>query len=94
MTFCLYSPRRVSGLEIMNASTGEYEPVDLAKTYSVASSDHLLKNLGGEGAFRYAVLDKDFMIPDVVLFIQYFRKVLGGRVPDMYQSPEGRISMK
>lgn len=88
------SPRRVHNLEIMNSNSGQYEPVDLAKTYSVASSDYLLKNLGGEGAFRYAALDADLMTPDVDIIIQYFREVLGGKVPDMYQSSEGRISMK
>lgn len=88
------SPRRVHNLEIMNTNTGQYEPVDLAKTYSVASTDYLLKNLGGEGAFRYAILNTDLMIPDVDLVIQYLREVLGGKVPYIYQSPEGRISMK
>jgi 2',3'-cyclic-nucleotide 2'-phosphodiesterase (5'-nucleotidase family) len=46
--------RRISNLMILNAMTGEYETVDPKMTYTVASIDYLLMEMGSSGILRYA----------------------------------------
>ena len=88
------SPRRVSDLEILNASTGTYEPVDLSRTYTIASNNFLLRDLGSEAAFRYTVCDPDLGITDAEVTSQFFRGKLQGEMPARYAAPEGRIVIK
>lgn len=85
------SPRRVSDLEIYNKATGQYEPVDPSRTYTVASSNFILRELGCSGAFRYAKPDVDLGITDVEATVMYLRDKLRGSIPSNYSSPEGRI---
>lgn len=88
------SPRRVSNLEIYNKATGRYEPFDPMRTYTVASSNFILRELGCSGAFRYAKPDADLGITDVEATVMYMRDKLQGTVPSYYSSTEGRITIK
>lgn len=85
------SPRRVSNLEILNRTTGNYEPVDLQRTYTIAGSNYVLRDLGSEAAFRYTVCDADLGVTDVEVTVQYFRDTLQGVMPARYAAPEGRV---
>lgn len=85
------SPRRVSNLEIYDKATGRYEPLDPARTYTVASSNFILRELGCSGAFRYAKPDADLGVTDVEATVKYLRDKLRGTVPSNYASTEGRI---
>lgn len=87
------SPRRVSNLEIYNKATGRYEPFDPMRTYTVASSNFILRELGCSGAFRYAKPDADLGITDVEATVMYMRDKLQGTVPSNYSSTEGRITI-
>lgn len=88
------SPRRVSNLEIYNKATGLYEPMDPSRTYTVASSSFILRELGCGGAFRYANPDADLGVTDVETTVKYLRDELKGIVPSRYSSTEGRIVIK
>lgn len=88
------SPRRVSNLEILNKATGQYEPFDPTRTYSVASSNFILRELGCSGAFRYAKPDVDLGITDVEATVKYLRDTLQGTIPTNYSSTEGRIIIR
>ena len=85
------SPRRVSNLEIYNKATGQYEPVKPSRTYRIASSTFILRDLGCSGAFRYAKPDEDLGITDVEATVAYLRDKLHGNIPSNYSSTEGRI---
>ena len=85
------SPRRVSNLEIYNKATGQYEPVEPSRTYRIASSTFILRDLGCSGAFRYAKPDEDLGITDVEATVAYLRDKLHGNIPSNYSSTEGRI---
>ena len=70
---CLFSyvgdgRRRVSDLKIMNAKTGILEDVELEKTYTVASFDYLLTEMGGSGILRYAQADDKYWGTDLEVF--------------------------
>lgn len=88
------SPRRVSNLEIYNKATGLYEPMNPSRTYTVASSNYILRELGCSGAFRYAKPDVDLGITDVEATVKYLRDKLNGIIPSRYSSIEGRIVIR
>lgn len=88
------SPRRVSNLQIYNKSTGQYEPMDPSRTYTVASSNYILREQGCSGAFRYAKPDEDLGITDVEATVKYLRDKLNGIIPSRYSSIEGRIVIR
>ena len=82
--------RRVSDLRIMDATTGEYYPVDLNSTYTIASIDYLIIDLGSSGILRYAELDDAYWTTDLEAIVYYIDK-LGGVIGEGYEGPEGRI---
>lgn len=88
------SPRRVSDLEILNRTTGQYEPVDPSRTYTIAGNNYMLRDMGNDGAFRYTQCDPDLGVTDAEVTVQYFRDKLQGAMPERYTVPEGRISIK
>lgn len=88
------SPRRVSNVEIFNRTTGIYEPIDPSRTYTIAGSSYMLREMGDGAAFRYTVCDEDLGITEVEVTVQYFREKLQGVMPARYASPEGRITIK
>lgn len=72
------------------------EPLDVDKTYTIASHDYFLKN-GGDG---YIMSGKcniylDSVISDSDLIAAYIRDDLGGVIPEKYADPygEGRITI-
>lgn len=71
------------------------EPLDLAKTYTVASHNYMIKN-GGDGyvMFQDNKLIKDCTMLDNEVLIDYITKELGGSVGKEYSNPygQGRIS--
>ncbi len=84
----------VSGeYRVKNVMVGD-EPLDLEKTYTVASHNYLLKN-GGNGAtmFYGCKLLKDETIADNELLVKYVQEYLNGVIGIEYENPmgEGRI---
>ncbi|MBE6837722.1 MAG: bifunctional metallophosphatase/5'-nucleotidase [Ruminococcus sp.] len=78
---------------VKNVMVGD-EPLDLDKTYKVASYNYLLKN-GGDGAtmFYGCKLLKDETISDNELLVKYVQEYLNGVIGLEYENPmgEGRI---
>lgn len=73
------------------------EPLDLTKTYTVASHNYMLKNSGdGMTMFDGAKVVQDEVMSDVDLLSKYIRDNLGGNVGAAYANPEGegRITVK
>ena len=70
------------------------EPLDLEKTYTLASHNYMLKN-GGDGysMFQGCKLLQDEVMLDNQVLINYITGSLGGEVGDQYAEPygEGRI---
>lgn len=65
--------RRVKNVQVLNQA-GEYEPIDLGKTYTLASHNYMLKS-GGDGINMFMdnkVLQDEVMIDNQVL-ITYIR---------------------
>jgi 2',3'-cyclic-nucleotide 2'-phosphodiesterase (5'-nucleotidase family) len=85
--------RRVSHVQIWDKASQQYLPVDLNRTYTLASFDYQIKNLGCAGIFRYATLQEEHLPQDIEVLATYIREVLGGHIGRAYQSTEGRITI-
>ena len=72
-------------------------PLDVTKTYTVASHNYMLKS-GGDGMtmFKGSKIIRDEVITDVDLLSSYIRNQLGGNVGSDYANPagQGRITTK
>ena len=85
-------PYRVKNVEILDEKTGTYLPLDVKKSYVVASHNYLLLEQGsGASMFRDAeILLNDGML-DVELIEKYIVEHLGGVIGQEYADAQGRI---
>ena len=76
-------PYRVQNVQVMNRETGEYEALDLEKTYTLASHNYMLKSQGDGfamfGAANINLLQDEVMLDNAVL-INYIQSMPGGDV--------------
>ena len=86
----------VSGeYRVKNVKVGD-EPLDLAKTYTLASHNYMLKSAGdGMAMFQGCTLLQDSVMIDNQVLINYIVDVLGGVVGEDYADPygQGRITV-
>ena len=86
----------VSGeYRVKNVKVGD-EPLDLAKTYTLASHNYMLKSAGdGMSMFQGCTLLQDSVMIDNQVLINYIVDVLGGVVGEDYADPygQGRITV-
>ena len=73
------------------------QPLDLTKSYTVASNDYLLKQ-GGDGMtmFKGCTVAKDNMMLDADVLSGYIKDTLHGTIPADYANPagQGRITIR
>ncbi|MCD8391081.1 MAG: 5'-nucleotidase C-terminal domain-containing protein, partial [Firmicutes bacterium] len=85
--------RRVSDVEILNSDTGEYEPIDVNASYTVASIEYLLKESGsGYTMFDGAEIVNDAGILDTQVIEDYI-ETLGGTIGEEYSNVRDRINI-
>ncbi|MGM9942159.1 MAG: bifunctional metallophosphatase/5'-nucleotidase [Bulleidia sp.] len=84
--------KRVSDIQVLNSSTGKYEPLDLTRRYSVASQSFFLLSQGDGYTMvsKGRVLNNNGMM-DVELLEKYITENLGGVIPDTYQISADRV---
>lgn len=84
---------RVYDIMVLNKDSGEYEPIDLTKNYSIASdSYHLLECGDGMSMFAGAtILQNDGML-DVEAFETYITENIGGVIGKEYAKVDNRIT--
>jgi len=84
---------RVYNIKVLNRESGGYEPLDLNKTYSIASdSYHLLECGDGMSMFENAkILQNDGML-DVELLEKYITENLGGVIGEAYAEVKTNIT--
>ena len=73
------------------------QPLDVSKTYTLASHNYMLKQ-GGDGYAMFGTdnvkLLKDGVMIDNQVLINYIVNNLGGVVGEQYAAPQGRITIK
>lgn len=76
---------------IKNVMVGQ-EPLDLEKTYTLASHNYKLQNMGdGYSMFADNVFTQDNVMLDNQVLITYITEGLGGTIGTEYAEPQGRI---
>ena len=84
--------RRVSDVEILDKQSGEYVDVELSRTYTMATLDYLILELGGSGIFRGIEPDPTYWGADIEILRSYLENNLGGTRGSEYSEPQGRIT--
>jgi hypothetical protein len=86
--------RRVKDVQVLNKTTGTYEPIVLTKTYTLASHNYMLKS-GGDGINMF--MDNTYTREDILLdnqvLISYITDTLKGVVPASYGTSQNRITL-
>lgn len=84
---------KVSNVNVLNQQTGKYEPLQLEKTYTLASTDYAIVNGGFRNAFKDAKVLRNGFMHYCDCFVEYFQKHLGSHITSQYAQPEGRITV-
>ncbi|MBR5514791.1 MAG: 5'-nucleotidase C-terminal domain-containing protein [Clostridia bacterium] len=80
---------------MVETSKGEYTPIDLEKTYTVAASNYILKQSGyGYSMFADNNCLVDSTTLDYQILAQYISHNLGGEILEKYTAPDQRIVIK
>ena len=87
------SPRRVSDLQILDRTTGQYRPVAPDRTYTIAANNYLLLNKGGEAMLAGCTDVRDTGTTLVDIMCSHITKQFNGTIPDNYAKPDGRINI-
>lgn len=86
--------RRVSDVQIWDESEKKYKPLDVSRTYTMASLDYLLLDKGGSAIFNHVDPIEDYWGADVEIVANYIQRVLNGKISASYALPEGRIVIR
>ena len=75
---------------VQNVMVGD-APLDLEKTYTLASHNYMLKNQGdGYNMFQDLNILQDEVMLDNQVLLNYITDTLGGNVGEEYQDPYGQ----
>ena len=87
--------RRVTNVQVLNKSTGKYEPINAKKIYTLGGIDYTIV-YGGDGFAMFkdakVVTPADAKMTDSKVVLSYIEQKLGGTIGDEYAKPQGRIS--
>ena len=87
--------RRVKDVKVLNKETGKYEPIKADKTYTLASHNYMLHDMGdGYTMFADNKYLQDSVMLDNQVLITYIKDQLKGVVGEEYAKPQGRITIE
>lgn len=89
-------PESISNLVVLNKKTKKYEPIDMKKTYNLATIDYCIVGGGLQGILKKNNIVKPNIIRYNECLIQYVTKNLNGYIGKEYANPtgQGRITIK
>ncbi len=82
----------VSDVLVLDAATGNYLPIDLARKYTICTTDYY-NSSGFYGMLKECKLLKATTVLCRDALSDYIEKTLGGTLGSAYTSPQGRITM-
>lgn len=85
---------RVKDLCVLNKQTGEYEPIDLNRTYTLATIDYCVTGGGLQSKLRNVKVLKESICRYNDALITYVTEKLNGVIPERYAKPQGRINIQ
>ena len=88
------APRRVSNVQVLDRKSGEYEPIDTERTYTLATINYILSDMGSDGCLRYATTISADLGRDTDVLATYIGTHLGGEIKAEDAQVEGRIVIR
>lgn len=86
--------RSITDLVVLDKNTNEYVPVDMDKTYNLATIDYCITGGGLAGLLKKNNITKPSIKVYNECLIQYVTEVLKGHIGEEYAKPQGRIKVK
>jgi len=87
------SSHSVSDVAVLNAQTGQYEPIDPERTYTLAVTDYCVTGGGFNNKLKDCKVVKDAIMIYSDAFIKYVTEALKGHIGEEYGKPQGRITI-
>ncbi len=82
----------VSDIQVLDAATGKYVPIDPNKKYSVSTTDYY--NSGGfDGMLKDCTVLKNTTLLSRDILADYLTSTLGSNIGDAFKQPQGRIKI-
>ena len=82
--------RRVSDVMVLDKDAGEYMPIELDRTYYIATNSFIAGKSNGYSMFGMGEIVKDYGILDVIALIEYVT-TNQNVIDEMYAELDGRI---
>lgn len=82
----------VTDVEVYDEATGSWLPIDPTQTYTIGTTDYCI-NDGMNGTLKECATVTLPQQYDGDTFADYMETTLGGVIPDIYASPQGRITI-
>lgn len=86
--------KRILNLMVLNKQSGDYEPVDLQKTYSLATIDYCVKGGGLQSKLKKNKITRQAIMIYNECLIKYITEHLNSTIGKEYAAPQGRINIK
>lgn len=84
----------VSDIMVENRKEGRLEPLDLERTYQLATIDYCISGGGFMGLLKQNKVTKRTGVTDSECLIRYLQNTLHGHIDERYAKPQGRITIK
>ncbi len=90
------TPSTVTDIQILNAITGLYEPIDPYRHYTLATSKYAVNDYSYGKPLKGSPVVREYssLNADTDMFIWYLKACLNGNVPEEYRTVQGRITIK
>lgn len=84
---------RITDVMVLDRETGEYKPLDLQRTYRLATTDYCITGGGLQGLLKHEPVAKPNLMVYSECLIKYVTEHLHGHVGPEYAEPQGRITI-
>ncbi len=90
------TPSTVEDIQILNAATGLYEPIDPLRQYTLATSKYAVNDYSYGKPLKGSPVVRDYssLNTDTDMFIWYLKTRLNGTIPEEYRTAQGRITIR
>ncbi|MCQ2195181.1 MAG: bifunctional metallophosphatase/5'-nucleotidase [Paludibacteraceae bacterium] len=83
---------KVSNIKVLNLQTNNYEPIDMNKVYTVATTDYCITGGGMQGMLKDSKVTKSSVMIYSEALVEYISNHLNGHVGKEYSTTQGRIN--
>ena len=85
---------RVSDVMVENKADGSFEPLDMERTYLLATIDYCISGGGFKGLLKHNKVTRRTGMLYSDCLIRYLQQTLQGHIDKQYAAPQGRITIK